>query len=364
MGILRVFGNLMTNCAGCVVSGASLIGSTTGGANHPVRGSAPSANQPRRSTKLQKLDQRGTIRHLVSRGRASANVQFKPAMEASMYQRILLCSDGSPAANVATDYAIWFARKLRARLRILYITDIRVLEGPLLADISGALGAQPYAALLPQLKQLQREKAETIFADAASRGRKAGVDCDTSYVTGTLVPAVLDHERDADLVVLGQRGEHARWLGNMLGSSVEHMIRASIKPCLVTPEEFRETSHILVAYDGSAESNKALRASLELAANLRVQFTVATVCQPEDEAEASRFLQQAQEQARQQKLAAEVQLLHGHAETEILRLCDRINADLIVMGAYGHTRIRELILGSTTSHVLRKATVPVLLTRG
>ena len=41
-----------------------------------------------------------------------------------------------------------------------------------------------------------------------------------------------------------------------------------------------------------------------------------------------------------------------------------MNADLIVMGAYGHTRIREWILGSTTSHVLRKARIPVWLARG
>jgi nucleotide-binding universal stress UspA family protein len=281
-----------------------------------------------------------------------------------MYQRILLCTDGSPAANVTTDYAIWFARKLRARIHVLYITDIRLLEGPLLADISGALGAQAYAALLPQLKQLQRDKAKAILADAANRCRDARVECDTTHETGTLVQAMLQHERNADLVVLGQRGEHAPWLGDMLGSSVERMVRASIKPCLVTPDSLRDTKHILLAYDGSSESNKALHTSLALASTLHAQLSITTVCQRENEDAASKNLQHANEQAGERKLAVDVQLLHGNAEDEILRLTDTINADLIVMGAYGHTRIREFVLGSTTSHVIRKARVPVLLARG
>ena len=60
-----------------------------------------------------------------------------------MYKDILFCTDGSPAADVAGDYAIWFAKKLGARLRALYITDIRLLEGPWMADLSSAVGAQP-----------------------------------------------------------------------------------------------------------------------------------------------------------------------------------------------------------------------------
>jgi nucleotide-binding universal stress UspA family protein len=150
----------------------------------------------------------------------------------------------------------------------------------------------------------------------------------------------------------------------MLGSSVERMVRASVKPCLVTPAEFREISHVLLAHDGSAESAKALKAGFALTTALRLKLTLVTVCQREHEETASQVLQQAHDQARARGIAAEAQLVHGDAETEILRLADTAHADLIIMGAYGHTRIRELILGSTTSHVLRKATVPVLLVRG
>lgn len=281
-----------------------------------------------------------------------------------MYKNILLCTDGSPAADVAADCAIELAKKLGGRIVALYVTDVRILEGPLLADISGALGAQPYSALLPQLEQIQRDKADAILRAISRRCADQGVEHKVAHETGSLLHTMLDYERHADLVVLGQRGEHARWSGDMLGSSVERMVRASVKPCLVTSDCFRPIKHILLAHDGSAESNKALRAGINLAADLGVEVTIVTVCQRDNEEAASKILQQAHQQVLDSKLAAHAQLGHGNAETEILKLCEKINADLIVMGAYGHTRIRELILGSTTSHVMRKSGVPVLLVRG
>ena len=280
-----------------------------------------------------------------------------------MITTILLCTDGSPRAATATDYALWLAGKLSASLHALYVTDIRLLEGPLLADFSGALGAQPYGAMLPQIQQFQIEKSDAILAAVKDRCHKDHVPCEVAHETGNLIHVMLAAERRADLVVLGQRGEHAPWHGDLLGSTVERLVRASVKPCLVTPGEFRALRHLLLAYDGSDESNKALRGGLDLAVALGAEVTIITACQREGEDAASKFLQDAHRQALDLKLKAHAQLLHGNAETEILAACEKFGADLIVMGAYGHTRIREFILGSNTSHVLRKANVPVWLVR-
>ncbi len=281
-----------------------------------------------------------------------------------MYQNILLCTDGSPAADAAADYAIWFGKKIKARLRALYVTDIRLLEGPWIADFSGAIGAQPYSALLPQLQEIQREKATTVLAAVEKRCRDGGVACETSYNTGSLAQIILENEGKADIIVLGQHGEHAPWLAGALGSSVERVVRASVKPCLITPDKFRQIQHVLIAYDGSEESSKALRAGIALAPALGATVTITTVAALGDEDAASETLHKAKQQALEAGVTADVETLHGDPEAKILELKESIGADLIVMGAYGHTRIREFILGSTTSHVLRKSDVPVLLVRG
>ena len=281
-----------------------------------------------------------------------------------MYKHILLCTDGSPAAEIATEYAVWFAKQLNARLRILYVTDIRILEGPLLADVAGAIGAQPYPALLPQLQQIQSEKAGMILAAAAQRAHKAGVACTSTHQTGLLADVLVDQEHEADLVVFGQRGEHARWASDPLGTSVERMVRASVKPCLVTPADFRPIKKILLAYDGSAESSKALGAGFELAGLLDAELSLVTVATKETQDTAERTLRDAYDQASTRGLRVTAGLARGNAEAEILQLSYQTGSDLIVMGAYGHTRIREFILGSTTAQVMRKSQVPVLLARG
>ncbi len=282
-----------------------------------------------------------------------------------MYKNILLCTDGSPTAENAAAHAVALAGKLKARVTALYVTDIRVLEGPLLSDISGALGAQTYNALLPQLEQIQKEKAEALLQAVKKRCADAHIECAAAHETGTLIHKLLEYERTADLVVLGRQGEHAKWLEDALGSSVERMARASVKPCLIAPGEFRPIEHILIAHDGSAESTKALRAGIGLAVDLGVGVTIITVCQKEgEEAAATKILKDAEQQALAAKLSVHAELGHGHAESEILRVCEEVGAELIVMGAYGHTRIRELILGSTTSQVLTESHVPVLLYRG
>jgi nucleotide-binding universal stress UspA family protein len=234
----------------------------------------------------------------------------------------------------------------------------------LLADLSGALGAQQYSGLLAKVQEIQREKASMILDAVAKKAAAQRVACKVTHETGNLAQTILTHEQQADVVVLGQRGEHAKWSGGHLGSGVERVVRASVKPCLVTPETFRKISHLLLAHDGSAESHKALRAGLQLAVNLGARVTIITVCQREHEETASQFLQEAHKQAIASKLICDAQLLCGVPEKEILEFAGKTGADLIAMGAYGHTRIREFILGSTTSHVIRKSPVPVLLIRG
>jgi nucleotide-binding universal stress UspA family protein len=283
--------------------------------------------------------------------------------DSTMYKNILLCTDGSPVADVAAEYAVWLAGQIGAHVHALYITDVRILEGPLMADIAGAFGAQPYPGLIPRMQEIQKEKANTILAAAGERCAKAGVPYTVTHETGKLVPLMLEHEKRADLVVIGQRGEHAQWVAEMLGSSVERMVRASIKPCVVTPSAFQPVSRMLVAYDGSVSAKKALETALNLAGTLKSEVIILTACQRETEDEASRFLQEAHAEATKHNVAARTQLAHGESAQQIIVQAAVLEANLIVMGAYGHNRFREWILGSTTSHVLHKANVPVLLTR-
>lgn len=280
-----------------------------------------------------------------------------------MIKTILLCVDGSKYSEAAASAVLWLSKQLNARIRALSVVDVRLLEGPLLADLSGVAGVQPFQGLLPQLRELYERKARTAVDEVAADARREGVSCDITVHTGLLVDTILESENTAELVVLGQRGEGFEATGEWLGSNVERVVRKSIKPCLITPLDFHPIRSILAAYDGSQHANHALYAAFELAKSLQASLTILTVETSRDEEQKSWALKEAMDLAARQEVAVKPLALHGTPEEKILEVVIRDKHDLVVVGAYGHTRLRELILGSVTNFLIRKSPVPVLLVR-
>jgi nucleotide-binding universal stress UspA family protein len=274
---------------------------------------------------------------------------------------ILSCVDGSPSSDAGIDAASWLASRLHARIRVLHVIDIRLLEGPWMTDLVGSLGAQPYQAAVPQVRHLLEERAETIIAAAKSR---AGEFVDTAEtVTGLVVDRILGAERCCDIVVLGQKGEHARWLVGWVGSTSERVVRKSVKPCLVVPEPFQPARSLVVGYDGSPFAVRALGIACDLATRLDLPIRVVTVAEHRDAKEVEAASKEAAEYARHHSVSCETIVREGEPEEVLIEVSGIAPEAWIIIGAFGHARVRELLLGSTTSEVLRRSGRPVLLTR-
>jgi nucleotide-binding universal stress UspA family protein len=129
-------------------------------------------------------------------------------------------------------------------------------------------------------------------------------------------------------------------------------------PLLVAPAEYREFRSPLLAWDGSPKSRKALVLAAELAAllALEVRVIVASV----DSEKGHTLLAEAEEELRYRRVKVSSVLRADHPDDAIFaEIAD--GADFVAMGAHGHGRVVELVLGSTTDRVLRAATVAVLL---
>jgi nucleotide-binding universal stress UspA family protein len=284
-----------------------------------------------------------------------------------MIQKILLCVDGSAYAESATSAAISLASKLNASLEILSVVDVRLLEAPWLTDLSGVSGVLPYHSLVPKIREFCETKADTHLQRAGERVREAGLQATTKMETGLLVPTIVKAEKRADLVILGQRGEDSEENSPWLGAHVEPLLRQSIKPCLVTPFHPRKPfQSMLAAFDGSENSRRALTAAIDPARAIGSRLAILHVDSGKEhglDKTPGSILDQGIELARAARLEVVPVLKEGNPEEVITSVAREGNHDLIVMGAYGHTRIRELILGSVTTLVLRKSTIPVLLSR-
>jgi nucleotide-binding universal stress UspA family protein len=280
-----------------------------------------------------------------------------------MIKSILVCTDGSPYGAGAVQYGLHLARDLKARLSVLHVLDSRMLEGPLMADISGWVGAQPFSDQLTSFQELLKEKGDSILSAVGEECAKAGIEVNATLKMGHPARIILAEESRTELVVMGLRGEHAEWSGDMTGSIVERVVRRSVKPCLLTPETFQPIRKILAAYDGSGHASRALHEAIELAGALSAPLVILAVCENDDIAKTRAIAEDAMRLVRAHEGVAANLVVRGDPTELILRKAEELACNLVVVGAYGHGRIREMFLGSVTAGLIAKAQVPLLLAR-
>ncbi|MCO5044690.1 MAG: universal stress protein [Kiritimatiellae bacterium] len=280
-----------------------------------------------------------------------------------MIKTLMVFTDGSDGGTVACSYALFLAKRLNAKVTGCHILDSRMLDGPLMADISGWIGAQPFSGQLAQFRDLMQKKGEAVLAALVSMAAKEGVDIEPVLKMGHPARVILEEELRTEMIVLGQKGEHAELTGDFIGSTVERVTRSSQKPCLVTPSAFSPINKILCAYDGSAHAGKALREAVAFAGALQVPLIILSVAENHDLRTARRAAEDALQIARAHECVAANLVIEGRPDLLIPIKAEELDCGLIVVGAYGHSRIREMVLGSTTTSLIARTRKPVLLVR-
>lgn len=279
-----------------------------------------------------------------------------------MIEKILIPIDGSANSDTALQYGIYVALKLKAIISGLHVLDVNLLQGPMLTDISGAVGMPPYDGFFDAIQKSLDEKADIIINNFQENCKRAGLRTEIKKVIGKIDEIIIEEASTADFILMAKKGEHFHLKeGGLLGSVAEAVIRNSGKPVMITPDKFLEIESMGIAYDGSPSAKKALNFSLDLSKLATWPLTAIIITS--DMEKATRLTSQIEEAAQEEETDCEVIILSGKEVTEIIKFIEEGAVELIVMGAYGHNRLREMLLGSTTSQVIQKSTIPVLLTR-
>ena len=282
--------------------------------------------------------------------------------------KVYACIDGLANSASVIDWAAWSALRLEVPLELLHVLERS--ERPLLTDYSGAIGLGAQEALLDELSELDARRSKLaqaagrqMMADARMRAAAAGVQqLDVMLRHGELLDSVLEMEPDARLFVLGEH-YHASSVSKIhLDHHVERVIRAVKRPVLVaTGVLFEAPQRFVIAYDGSPTARKTVEtvAHSPMLKGLPAVLAMAS----EDTAEARLALEDARHTMAAAGFDVSVKLLPGEPEDMLPAFVKAQGASLLVMGAYGHSRIRQLIIGSTTTTLLRLSEVPVLILR-
>lgn len=282
-------------------------------------------------------------------------------------QKIVALVDGSIYSASVCDHAAWISRRTGAPVEVIHVLGRR--EAADTHDHSGAIRLGARTALLEELTALDAQRAKlishrgrAILEDASGILEKAGVQDVTARLRhGDLVEAVADVETDARVIVIGKRGEAADFAKGHLGSNLERIVRTSHKPVFVASRAFKPIEKVLVAYDGGASAMKAIDhiARSPLFQGLEVHVVTVGNATPD----VTKGLDEASAMLKTAGIAAGTSVLPGQPETVLGALVEKEMFDLLVMGAYGHSRIRSLIIGSTTTAMIRSCKVPVVLMR-
>lgn len=275
------------------------------------------------------------------------------------YKSILTIVTDIESAKAQLDTAIALARREDAHLDVLCLGVDRTQTGYYYAGATAFI----------QQETVERAQDEARKVEAGIAARLSSEDIRWSSETvvsqlGAIATVVGMRARFSDLVVLDQ--PYGKGRGQELEAIVEAALFEGQTPVLVLPDAFKgELSgrRILAAWNQSTEAMSAIRRALPLlkAADL-VDVTI--IDPPTHGPERSDPGGQLSQLLARHGVRAEVSVLAKtmpRVSDIIIRHVRDTDADLIVMGAYGHSRFRQAILGGATRNMLENAPVPVFM---
>ena len=271
---------------------------------------------------------------------------------------LLVHIDNSKANPGRLDAALRLAAAHGAHLTGLYVTPGREAV-PLFVE---SHIPQEFLDARRKADAKRSEEAERQFKAAAD---KAGVSTEWRFVEGGLTPTLSLHARYTDMLILGQAD--ATDAMSVDKEDVEDIILDVGRPVLLIPYVGAARTpgkRVLVAWNGSREAMRAIHDAMPLLERAEA-VEVLSVDPPRSSAGdgdvpgADISLHLARHNVKAEASHAEARDI-SVGDTLLSRAADH-QADLIVMGAYGHTRYRELVLGGATRHLLETMTVPVLM---
>ena len=277
---------------------------------------------------------------------------------------VIACIDGTDVSPAVCDYAVWASLKLEAPLEFLHVLDKS--EFPTDSNLSGNIGLGSREALLEELAELDAKRGKLaleqgkLMLDAAKkRAVEKGVNSPSSLQRhGSLLDTLAEMEDEIRLLVLGKHEDH---LGEHIGSRIESVVRTMHRPILITTPDYREPKSAMIAFDGSPTTRKGIEmiATSPLFRGLPCHLVMVGA---ENSANREQ-LSWAKGQLDEAGFETHQSLMSGEVEKVICDYRAAHNIDMLIMGAYGHSVIRRFLVGSTTTSVIREASVPVLLLR-
>jgi nucleotide-binding universal stress UspA family protein len=276
-----------------------------------------------------------------------------PICPLTRLEKLLVATDETEFSEGAIREAIGFAKRCSSKLYALFVLETN----------------PEYETIGSSVYEMEEAEAQTRLESVRMRAAQEGLDCDTIFHHATdPYRHIVDEaaEKGVDMIIMGRRDR--RGLMKVLMGEVAAKVIAHA-PCkvLIVPRAARIAyKTILVATDGSFHGNAAVAEAITVVKRCGGSLIVVSAARSgsdSDLAEAQAHARSAVAMAEKEAISAESLTPVGRPYDVILETAGGRGVDLIVMGAYGKTGLKKLLMGSSTEKVISHAGCAVLVAK-
>ncbi|ENW83820.1 hypothetical protein F908_00718 [Acinetobacter sp. NIPH 284] len=278
--------------------------------------------------------------------------------------RVIACIDSSPCIDAVAEAAAWVAKQTQRELVLLQILDYYPASYHL-GEISGVIGFESNAMLLKELAELEQKQSE-LALDYSNNllnhisefiEKQYGLTSTKIQEKGDFLEQSFNILKENDVVIIGRVGERAAEKNKPIGSNVENFIRGANCTVITVGEHFEPPKRFIFAYEYSPTCQKMLQRIAQSDLLKKLQCHLLYVGDhPEMLAEPEKYLKDA-------GLDVIPIYRYGDVAQNILEYQREHDIQLIVLGAFSHSKIHQFFLGSITTTIFRNANVPLLVAK-
>lgn len=272
------------------------------------------------------------------------------------YKDILVHVDTASSAATRLDFAAKLAQQHGAHLTALHVDTPPYIP----ADIMGTgVGAD----VIAWHREQRDRRLVSIREMIAQVQKRHGIAIEERVVTGSIEPTVVEHSHYSDLIVASQPGDLLD-LEQPLQPSPGNLVVSAGCPVLVVPstgKDFSTGKNVMIAWKSCAEAARAVRGALPLLKQAKTVTVLSANVDTRDQRVAGADI--ATHLARHGVKVTVTPFTAPDMDVGSLLLARAadLGSDMIVMGGYGHSRLREMVLGGVTYHILKNQFIPVFL---
>ncbi len=275
-----------------------------------------------------------------------------------MIKRILVALSGTPFTEAAVRHAVELAERHGAELTGVTVVDLARLAN--VGPVPVGAGAAAHELVEHRLQLTEQHVRESIALLERACG-DAGLHHAVLRETGDPFECLISAWRYHDLTVAELRGLFEYGVVHSPDDTLVRLIARGVRPILAAARTWRPVRRVLMAYNGSMESAKAIKRFVQM--RLWPDVTLKIACFELERTQAATLLADAAAYCRAHGYEAQCEALGGHPHERLLAHAREWEADLIVMGSTSRARILRHLLGDTVLHAVRHAEVPLFLSQ-